>query len=91
MRKMERIASRLGDQGIGMAQQMDGDLLSRKNDLGKVFIEQFQEMLGNQDGIKLLDTLQLSSLNPSADGLHYYHTNHLGSTSFVTCKSSQGC
>ena len=81
---MERIASRLGDQGIGMAQQMDGDLLSRKNDLGKVFIEQFQEMLGNQDSIKLLDTLQLSNLNPSADGLYYYHTNHLGSTSFVT-------
>ena len=66
----ERIASRLGDQGFGMEQPTDGDLLSRKNDLGKVFTEQFQEMLGLQP-------------NP-AGGLYYYHSNHLGSTCYVT-------
>ena len=82
---MERIASRLGDQGFGMEQPTDGDLLSRKNDLGKVFTEQFQEMLGNQDSIKLHDTLQLRDLQPNpAGGLYFYHTNHLGSTAYVT-------
>ena len=82
---MERIASRLGDQGFGMEQPTDGDLLSRKNDLGKVFTEQFQEMLGNQDSIKLHDTLQLRDLQPNpAGGLYFYHPNHLGSTCYVT-------
>ena len=85
---MERIASRLGDQGFGMEQPTDGDLLSRKNDLGKVFVEQFQEMLGNQDSIKLHDTLQLRDLQPNpAGGLYFYHTNHLGSTAYVTDKN----
>ena len=68
-----------------MEQPTDGDLLSRKNDLGKVFTEQFQEMLGNQDSIKLHDTLQLRDLQPNpAGGLYFYHPNHLGSTCYVT-------
>ena len=93
---MERIASRLGDQNLQIHTHAP-ELQDRKDQLDTNIRRNIVEITGynflsdgeepDPDNPKPhydLPHIGVAGLQPSADGLYYYHTNHLGSTSFVT-------
>ena len=92
----QRIASRLGDQNLPIHTH-DPELQDRKDQLDSNIRRNIVEITGYNflsDGEEPdpnnpkphydLPHIGVAGLQPSADGLYYYHTNHLGSTSFVT-------
>jgi RHS repeat-associated protein len=93
---MERIASRLGDNNLSLATH-DPELQDRKWQLdsnirrnivditGYDFLPVGEEQtLEDPKPIYELPVIGISNLLPSADGIYYYHSNHLGSTCYVT-------
>ena len=93
---MERIASRLGDQNLPINVN-DPDLQDRKDWQDSLIRKQITEITGyeflpvgeeqNHEDPKPvfeLPVIGLNNLQPSADGIFYYHPNHLGSTCYVT-------
>ena len=93
---MERIASRLGDQNLQIDTH-DPELQDRKDQLDTNIRRNIVEITGYNflsDGeeqtiddpkpVFELPVIGISNLQPSADGIYYYHTNHLGSTCYVT-------
>ena len=93
---MERIASRLGDNNLLLATH-DPELQDRKWQLDSnirrnvVDIAEYEFLsIGEEQDpndpkpIYELPVIGLNNLQPSADGIFYYHTNHLGSTCYVT-------
>ncbi len=93
---IERIASRLGDQNLPihthdpeLQDRKDWqDSLIRKNIVeitGYEFLEPGQEQdPDDPKPVFELPVIGLNNLQPSADGIYYYHPNHLGSTCYVT-------
>ena len=92
----ERAASRLGNQNLQIHTN-DPELQDRKDQLDSNIRRNIVEITGYEflsDGEEPdpdnpkphydLPHIGVAGLQPSADGLYYYHTNHLGSTSFVT-------
>ena len=93
---MERIASRLGDQNLSINVN-DPDLQDRKDQLDSNIRRNITEITGyeflpvgeeqnHEDPKPIYDlpVIGLNNLQPSADGIYYYHSNHLGSTCYVT-------
>ena len=93
---MERIASRLGDQNLQINTN-DPELQDRKEWQDSLIRKNIVEITGyeflpvgeEQDPddpkpIYELPVIGLNNLQPSADGIFYYHPNHLGSTCYVT-------
>ncbi len=93
---MERIASRLGDQNLSISTH-DPELQDRKNWQDSLIRKSVVEITGYEflpvgeepdpDNPKPhydLPHIGVAGLQPSADGIYYYHTNHLGSTCYVT-------
>ena len=93
---MERIASRLGDNNLLLATH-DPELQDRKWQLdsnirrnivgitGYEFLPVGEEQtIDDPKPIYELPVIGLNNLQPSADGIFYYHPNHLGSTCYVT-------
>ena len=93
---MERIASRLGDNNLSLATH-DPELQDRKDQLdsnirrnivgitGYEFLPVGEEQtIDDPKPIFELPVIGISNLQPSADGIFYYHPNHLGSTCYVT-------
>ncbi len=93
---MERIASRLGDNNLSLATH-DPELQDRKWQLDSNIRRNIVDITGyeflpvgeEQDPddpkpIYELPVIGISNLLPSADGIYYYHPNHLGSTCYVT-------
>ena len=93
---MERIASKLGDQNLPIhthdPELQDRkewqDSLMRKN-VTEITCYQFLEPGQEQDPdnpkpVFELPVIGISNLQPSSDGIYYYHPNHLGSTCYVT-------
>ena len=93
---MERIASRLGDQNISINVN-DPELQDRKDQLDSNIRRNIVDITGyeflpvgeeqNPEDPKPvfeLLVIGLNNLQPSADGIFYYHLNHLGSTCYVT-------
>ena len=93
---MERIASKLGDQNLPinvndpeLQDRKDWqDSLIRKNIVeitGYEFLEPGEEQtLEDPKPVFELPVIGISNLQPSSDGIYYYHSNHLGSTCYVT-------
>ena len=93
---MERIASRLGDNNLSLATH-DPELQDRKWQLDSNIRRNIVDITGyeflpvgeeqNPEDPKPvfeLPVIGLNNLQPSADGIYYYHSNHLGSTCYVT-------
>ena len=85
---MERIASRLGEQSLSINVN-DPELQDRKWNITEITSYQFLEPGQEPDPddpkpIFELPVIGLNNLQPSADGIFYYHPNHLGSTCYVT-------
>ena len=93
---MERIASRLGEQSLPISTH-DPELQDRKDWQDSLIRKQITEITGyeflpvgeEQDPddpkpVYELPVIGLNNLQPSADGIFYYHPNHLGSTCYVT-------
>ena len=93
---MERIASRLGDQNMPISTH-DPELQDRKEWQDSLIRKQISDISGYQflepgqepdpddpKPIYELPVIGLNNLQPSADGIFYYHPNHLGSTCYVT-------
>ena len=93
---MERIASRLGDQNLSINVN-DPELQDRKDWQDSLIRRQISDISGYQflepgqepdpndpKPIYELPVIGLNNLQPSADGIFYYHPNHLGSTCYVT-------
>ncbi len=93
---MERIASRLGDQALPINVNAP-DLQDRKDWQDSLIRKNVAEITGydflpvgeeqNPDDPKPvfeLPQVGIAGLQPSADGIYYYHSNHLGSTCYVT-------
>ena len=93
---MERIASRLGDQNISINVN-DPELQDRKDQLdsnirrnivgitGYEFLPVGEEQtIDDPKPVFELPQVGITGLQPSADGIYYYHPNHLGSTCYVT-------
>ena len=93
---MERIASRLGDQNLSInvndpelqdrKWQLDSNI--RRNIVGITGYEFLpvgeEQTIDDPKPIYELPVIGLNNLQPSADGIFYYHSNHLGSTCYVT-------
>ena len=92
----ERIASRLGDQNLPINVN-DPELQDHKDQLDTNIRRNIVEITGynflsdgeepDPDNPKPhydLPHIGVAGLQPSADGIYYYHTNHLGSTCYVT-------
>ena len=93
---MERIASKLGDQNISINVN-DPELQDRKDWQDSLIRKNVTEITGYEflpvgeeqnpedpKPIFELPVIGISNLQPSADGIYYYHPNHLGSTCYVT-------
>jgi len=93
---MERIASRLGDNNLLLATH-DPELQDRKWQLDSNIRRNIVDITGYEflpvgeeqnpedpKPIYDLPVIGISNLQPSADGIFYYHPNHLGSTCYVT-------
>ena len=93
---MERIASRLGEQNLPINVN-DPELQDRKDWQDSLIRKNITEITGydflpageeqNPDDpmpVFELPVIGISNLQPSADGIFYYHTNHLGSTVYIT-------
>ena len=93
---MERIASRLGDQNLPINVN-DPELQDRKDQLDSNIRRNIVEITGYEflpvgeeqtledpKPIYELPVIGISNLLPSADGIYYYHSNHLGSKCYVT-------
>ena len=93
---MERIASRLGDQNLPIATH-DPELQDRKEWQDSLIRKNIVEITGYEflrpgeepdpddpKPVFELPQVGITGLQPSADGLYYYHSNHLGSTCYVT-------
>ena len=93
---MERIASRLGDQNLSISTH-DPELQDRKDWQDSLIRKNIVEITGydflpvgeeqnpeDPKPIYELPVIGISNLLPSADGIYYYHPNHLGSTCYVT-------
>ncbi|MBQ3641327.1 hypothetical protein II906_05325, partial [bacterium] len=92
----ERIASRLGDQNLPINVN-DPDLQDRKDWQDSLIRKNVTEITGyeflpvgeeqNPEDPKPvfeLPQVGIAGLQPSSDGIYYYHSNHLGSTCYVT-------
>ena len=92
----ERIASRLGDQNLPINVN-DPELQDRKDWQDSLIRKNVTEITGyeflpvgeeqNPEDPKPvfeLPQVGITGLQPSADGIYYYHPNHLGSTCYVT-------
>jgi len=93
---MERIASRLGEQNLSINVN-DPELQDRKEWQDSLIRKNITEITGYEflpvgeeqnpedpKPIYELPVIGLNNLQPSADGIFYYHSNHLGSTCYVT-------
>ena len=93
---MERIASRLGEQNLSINVN-DPELQDRKEWQDSLIRKNITEITGYEflpvgeeqnpedpKPIYELPVIGISNLQPSADGIYYYHPNHLGSTCYVT-------
>ncbi len=82
----ERIASRLGNTTSQVSVTANARLSSRSSQLDNRFQEDIQELLAEATSVSSSVAVAVSSLNTtgSASDIYYYHTNHLGSTAFVT-------
>ena len=80
---MERIASRLGEQSLSINVN-DPELQDRKW-TGYEFLPVGEEQtIDDPKPVFELPVIGISNLQPSSDGIYYYHPNHLGSTCYVT-------
>ena len=82
----ERIASRLGITATPVSVTANARLSSRSSQLDNRFQNDIQELLAEATSVSSSVAVAVSSLNTtgSASDIYYYHTNHLGSTAFVT-------
>ena len=93
---MERIASRLGDNNLSLATH-DPELQDRKDQLdsnirrniaditGYEFLPVGEEQtIDDPKPIFVLPQVGLNNLVPNTSSIYYYHSNHLGSTCYVT-------
>jgi len=93
---MERIASRLGDQALSISTH-DPDLQDRKDWQDSLIRKQITEITGYEflepgeeqtledpKPVFELPLIGLNNLIPNTSSVYYYHSNHLGSTCYVT-------
>ena len=85
----ERIASRLGDVNLSIAFDYDDMLETHRAQIEERFRLDMQALLNEEVPVDNLSMLDVSSLQQtgSPDDIFYYHTNHLGSTAYVTDQS----
>ena len=82
----ERIASRLGEANPSVAVTANARLSSRSTQLGSRFQDEIQELMSQDLTSVSSVVMTVNSLNSTGNPsyIYYYHTNHLGSTAYVT-------
>jgi RHS repeat-associated protein len=82
----ERIASRLGSNTHPTDATSNDRLDYRMMCAEEKFRENIQELVSDGQPVDFQGTVELNSLQPvnATSDIFYYHTNHLGSTAFVT-------
>ena len=82
----ERIASRLGDNTPVVATDGNERLLTRSGHVGEQFQSDIRYLITEEIPVDMQGTMAITSLQPAnaTSNIFYYHTNHLGSTAFVT-------
>ena len=80
----ERICSRLGGQTVPIAVPDNALLRTRTTQAGQRFRSDIQNLDGSSTPVALYP-ISVDDLQPTGTSdIYYYHTNHLGSTAFVT-------
>ncbi|MBO7625707.1 MAG: RHS repeat-associated core domain-containing protein [Bacteroidales bacterium] len=82
----ERIASRLGDNTQTIDATSNDRLDYRVLRAEEFMCEDIQELVSDGQPVSFQGTVNINSLQPvnATSNIFYYHTNHLGSTAFVT-------
>ena len=83
----ERIASRLGNANMDITVTANARLTSRSTQLDSRFQEDILDLMTEGVSVSSSGGVNVSSLESptgTASDIYYYHTNHLGSTAFVT-------
>ena len=83
----ERIASRLGITATPVSVTANARLTSRSSQLDNRFQEDILDLMTEGVSVSSSGGVNVSSLESptgTASDIYYYHTNHLGSTAFVT-------
>ena len=85
----ERIASRLGDNSVGVSASCNDRLAFRTMQADGRARAELQELVSAGDVPVETPSMDVSDLLPigNPDDIFYYHTNHLGSTAYVTDQS----
>ncbi len=83
---VERIASRLGSNTHPTDATSNDRLEYRMMRAEEKFRENIQELVSDGQPVDFQGTVELNSLQPvnATSDIFYYHTNHLGSTAYVT-------
>jgi RHS repeat-associated protein len=81
----ERIASRLGNANTDITVTANARLTSRSTQLDSRFQDDIRELMSDNSTVCPPSGISVNSLHQTGTSdIYYYHTNHLGSTAFVT-------
>ncbi|MBO7465548.1 MAG: hypothetical protein J6T56_06850, partial [Bacteroidales bacterium] len=81
----ERIASRLGNANMEITVTANARLTSRSTQLDSRFQDDIRELMSDNSTVCPPSGISVNSLHQTGTSdIYYYHTNHLGSTAFVT-------
>ena len=81
----ERIASRLGNANTDITVTANARLASRSSQLASRFQDDIRELMSDNSTVCPPSGISVNSLHQTGTSdIYYYHTNHLGSTAFVT-------
>ena len=81
----ERIASRLGNANMDITVTANARLTSRSTQLASRFQDDIRELMSDNSTVCPPSGISVNSLHQTGTSdIYYYHTNHLGSTAYVT-------
>ena len=83
----ERIASRLGNATLNISATANSRIAARSTQMDVIFRNDIMALVCAEDNPMVYDVdIQTASLQPTnaTSDIFYYHTNHLGSTAYVT-------
>ncbi len=81
----ERIASRLGNANTDITVTANARLTSRSTQSASRFQDDIRELMSDNSTVCPPSGISVNSLHQTGTSdIYYYHTNHLGSTAFVT-------
>ena len=81
----ERIASRLGNANMDITVTANARLTSRSTQLDSRFQDDIRELMSDNSTVCPPSGISVNSLHQTGTSdIYYYHTNHLGSTAYVT-------